>query len=302
MKLVKVIVALAAGVVLLLVLGVVIVFVQVDRIAKAGIERGGTSVLGVKTTVRTADVGILAGTFDLAGLEIANPDGYPSPHLLTLQDADVAVTLSSLMEDTVTLPELRIGVMDINLDRTGGVANFQKILDHIGTSEKGDGGAKSEGGKKFVINTLVLEGAKVHVTGVPGLTFAAGDIAVTVPEIRLEHVGSKDPLTTREIVSLVVKTIMSATIEAGGGIIPADLLGDLRGQLDQLVGLDDLGITAVGDVGKIANTIAGKAGEAIDDAVEDVKGKVDEQIDDAKKQINDRLKGVLPGKKDDDGG
>lgn len=304
MKLVKIIIALGLALGLLLVIGVVIVFVQVDRIAKAGIERGGTSVLGVKTTVGSADVGIFGGTFAMSGLTVANPEGYPSPHFMTMDDAEVAVSLGSLMEDTVTLPELRIGVLDLNLDRTGGVANFQKILDHIGTSEKGGegGGTASEGGKQFIINTLILEGAKVRVTGIPGLSIATGEIAVTVPEIRLTDVGSKDPLTTREIVGLIVKTIMSATIEAGGGILPADLLGDLRGQLDGLIGLDDLGITAIGDVGAIANTIAGKATDAVDDAARDVKGKIDETLDDATKDIGDRLKGVLPGKKDDDGG
>lgn len=289
MKTVKVVLVAIAAVVLLLVVAVVIVFVQIDRIAKTGIERGGTSVLGVETTVDSADVGVFGGTFAMSGLEVANPEGYPSPHFMTVADADVAVSLGSLMEETVTLPELRIGTIDLNLDRTGGEANFQKILDNIGRSESGE---EPEDAKKFVIDTLIIEGATVHVTGIPGLTFAAGDVAVTVPEIRLEKVGSAEPLTTREIVSLVVKTVLSATIEAGGGVLPADLIGDLRGRLEGLIGLDQLGITAIGDVGAIGETIRSRLGEDIEDA--------EEKLEDATRDHLDRLRDRLPGNRDDD--
>jgi hypothetical protein len=295
MKAMKIVVAAVAAVVLLLVVAVVVVFRQIDRIARTGIERGGTSVLGVSTTVDEADVGVFSGTFDMSGLTIANPEGYPSPHFMTVADADVAVTLSSLLEDTVMLPELRVGMIDVNLDRTGGVANYQRILDHIGKSESGGG---AEEGKKFVIDTLVIDGATVHVTGIPGLTLAAGDVAVTVPQIRLEDVGTKEPLTTREIVSLVVKTVLSATIEASGGVLPAEILGDLRGRLEQLVGLDDLGITAIGDVGANADTVRDRARGAIDDAVEGAG----DRIEDATGDLGDRIRDALPGKKKDDGG
>lgn len=282
--------------VLLLVVGVLIAFRSIDAIAKKAIEGGGTYVLGVKTTVDSADVGVFAGTFRMSGLSVANPEGYKSDHFMKLPSAGMDVTLGTLMEDTIRLPQLTIGKLDINLDGSGGTANYKQILEHIKGLESGGSqtGAKSEG-KKFVIETLTIEGATVHVVNLGGVSQAVGAVEVDVPQVKLEGVGTKEPLGLDELVSVIVKTVLSTTVQAGGGIIPADVLGDLQGQLAGLSSLGDLGITAVGDVGQIAGQLAGEAQkqaeEQINKAAEEVKG----QIDDAAKKLEDKLKGLGKG-------
>jgi len=280
---------LVGGLGLLLILVLLAAFLvvrSIDAIAAAVIERGGSHVLGVTTTVDSADVGITSGTFELANLTVANPAGYDSPHFMNLPSAGVEVSLNTLLENTIELPALTVGVIDMNLDRSGGRGNYEVILENVKKTETGEKPAEPAGDgptKKFIVRSLVLEGASVHVVGFGAVTDAVGDVKVDVPRIELEDVGSEEPLTTGELISLIVKVVLSTTIENGGGVLPADLVGNLHSRLSNLTGLDELGITAIGDVGAIRGRVEDQVKGAIDDAREKIE-----------KDLGD-LPGKLPG-------
>ena len=82
----KLLIKIVVVLVLLLVIGVLTTFFFIDRIAKAGVEKGATYALGVPTTLKSADVGVFAGTFAMSGLNVANPEGFDKePHFLKLE-------------------------------------------------------------------------------------------------------------------------------------------------------------------------------------------------------------------------
>lgn len=304
MKLIKILVALVLGVIVLLVIGVVLVFRSIDTIAKRAIERGGTYATGVETTVDSADVGVFAGTFRMSGLEIANPQGYKSPHFLDLGEGGVSVSYDTLSQPIVTLPELTIQDVELYLDKSGGKANYAVILDNLKRFESGDKPAEPAGegsGKKFVIDLVSIEGVQVHLAGVPGLSLAMGDVAVTVPKIELTGVGSQDGgMTMPELINLIVKTVLTASVEAGGGIIPADMLGDLQGQLAQLTDLSALGVDFTTDLGELGKQVQEQAKEKIDEAVGGAVDEAKKKLDEATGGAGDTLKGLLGGSKDED--
>lgn len=291
-------VVLVAGVLLL----VVVAFAALDSIAKAAIEKGGSYATGVETTVVTTDIGVFAGTFEMKGFDINNPEGFTSPHFLAMADTRVALSVGSLAGETIRLPELRLSGIDVYLEGAGSAANYNKILANLKRFESGDkpkgdkGKAKDGAGKSFVIDSVTIDGVKVNVAGIPGLAQTVGDVTIDVPKIELTGVGSQGGMSLAEIVNLLVKTVLSATIEAGGGIIPADILNDLGGQLAQLESLGDLGITAIGDVGDIAGQIGEEATKALDDAAQGAGKAIDDAAKDVSKGINDLLGG---GKKKD---
>ena len=53
----------------------------VDRLIKAGIEKGATHALGVETQLDKADLGIVSGRFSLSGLRVTNPESFHRPLL-----------------------------------------------------------------------------------------------------------------------------------------------------------------------------------------------------------------------------
>lgn len=287
-----------AGFVLLVlaVVGLVVLGLRmIDSIAVEVIERGGTYALGVETDVEGADVGLLGGTFSMDRLTVGNPEGYPSDWFMEVPSLDVALDTGTVTSDVIVLPTLSLGTVGVTLDGTGGTPNYRVILDNLRRFEGGGGGDEpadpSSDGPKFVINSLVIEGAAVKVTNFTGVQQITGDVDVAVERIELKDVGSAEPLSASELVSLIVKTVMSATVENAGGILPADLLDGIRGQLEGLIGLDALGIEAIGDVGAIRDTLRGAA----EDAIGDVRDKAEEEI----RGVVDGLIGG-GGKKDED--
>ena len=159
----------AGALVVVLVAIVMLVFMSIDSIAKAAIERGSTYALGVQTTLGSADIGILSGEFAMFGLDVANPDGFESDHFLQLGEGFLAVSLGSLREDTVEVPTLALTGIDINLEKRDGKANYKIITDNLKRFESedpGDQGAQAdagEPGKRFVVHEIIIRDVNVKV-------------------------------------------------------------------------------------------------------------------------------------------
>ncbi len=185
----KKLIKLVAVLLVLLVLATIAVALYIDTIAKTAIERGATYALGVKTTLGSADVGLLSGTFSMGDLTVANPAGFESPHFTHLQEGGVEVAFGSLREETVELPTLTLSGLDIHLDKSEGKANYDVILENLSRFESGDDVEKETDGKKFVINEILIQRIVVHVQLLP----IGGDLTkldVPIDEVRLRNVGS----------------------------------------------------------------------------------------------------------------
>ena len=283
----KKLIKLVAVLLMLLVLATVAVALYIDTIAKTAIERGATYALGVEATLGSADVGLLSGTFSMGDLTVANPAGFESPHFTHLQEGRVEVALASLRKDTVVLPTLTLSGLDVHLDKHEGKANYNVILENLSRFESGEGAEKEAGGKKFVINEILIQRIVVHVQLLPiGGDLTKLDLAIN--EVRLRNVGSETDgsVLMSELTSVIIKAVLAAIVQKGGDLIPAEVLGDLGQGLDSLteMGLD--AATGLGDRIK-------DAGGGLDEITED--------IGDAIKNIGDGLGGMLGGdkKKDD---
>lgn len=304
--------------VVLLVLGVVGVLVygltHIDDIAKAAVERGGTYAMQVDTTVDTVSVSLGSGKATMNGLRIANPTGFKTDHFFTLTDTSASIDLGSVRTDTVVMPEIRLSGIDVILDKGNKPSNYNKILENLKRFESGDApaptdkkGKAGKEGKKMVIKSLVLEDINIHVANMPGISLAVGDVAVHIPEITLENVGEKDAMTPAQIFDLVIKTVLAAAVDAGGGIIPADVLGELGKGLSGLTSLSELGIDAITDLdiegalGGITDTL-NEQGEEIKKQGEEIINKVDDASKDIQKKLDEKaddLKNLFGGKKKD---
>ncbi len=288
-KLLKITAVLAA----LLVIAVVVLAYSIDRLARHGIEEGATYALGVPTTLDQANIGILAGSFTMDRLNIANPQGFQTPHILHLNHGGVSLSLASLREEVITLPTLTLSGLDMNLERRNGSANYTTILDNLKKLESSDQSSvpaeKSEEGRKFQIDEVLIRNVQVHFDLLP----EGGDLTridLPIDEIRLTKVGSnsnKGVLIT-ELTGILLKAVISAAIQKGGDLIPSALLGDLTGQLAQLESLGDLGIGLLaGTEGNLQNLstgftdLADNLGKGLGDAatdLQDIGGKVDDAI------------------------
>jgi len=314
MKIIKLLLVLVVLLVLLVAIAGVAAFSYVDTIAKRAVEKGGTYALGVDTTLGGADVGIMSGTFAMNDLKVANVAGYPAPHFLTLGDASVAISLESLREPTVVLPKLHLDSIDVRLEKKDGAANYNVILDNLKKVSGGSGDkpapqpAPGEE-KKFIITDLSITKVVVHVDvfGAGGAPAALGNalgaltkVTVPIDEIKLQNVGKTGDgvagsgVTISQLTNIIVQAVLAAAVENGGGLIPADILGDLRGKLASLGDLSKLDLKVLGDAKATVEDLT-KTVDEVQKKVEDAAKQGEKAIDDAKKVFE----GLIPKKKDD---
>ena len=145
-----------SGILVLVVIAVVLGIVFIDKIAKSGIEKGGTYALGVDTKVDSVSVGLFTGQFGLTGLNVSNPAGFKSAEFMRLGNAGVAVSTSSLQKPVVELPNLSLSTIRVNLERSGGKSNYQTILDNLAKMQSKTPQQKGDSQKKFIVKELTI--------------------------------------------------------------------------------------------------------------------------------------------------
>jgi len=276
----------------------------IDGIARTAIERGSTYALGVDTTLDSARLGLLSGSFRLAGLEVANPPGFEAPRFLNLGEARLELQTSSLREPTVIVPLFAIDGIEVDLDKQRGKANYEVILDNLARFESEEAEpepapeADAGPGKRFIIQEVVIRDVVAHVRvvergGVP-------QVDVVVPEVRMRNLGGGgQPLTAAQVTDVLVKAVLASIAKAGAGL-PGGVANALSSGLGQLasvsVDLPDGGRIADSAVGAVdlgadaATDAVGAGADAAGDALDAGKG-VSKDAGKAVKGLGGRLFG-----------
>lgn len=303
-KLLKVVVVLVVLVVLVVGIGIGVVFSRINRIAKNLIEQESTRALGVETTLGNIDIGIMSGTVDIDNFRVDNPAGYDADYFLTLADGGVSVSYQSLKQEVVELPELRLEDIDVALQKKGGKANYDVILENVRKSQgEPEPAPTTEEGKRFVINRLTITDVLIDVdlsglpSGLPGGINEYTRVKIPIEKIELDNVGRTGEgvhgtgVTMKELATIIVNAVLAAAAEKGVDVLPAEILGDLKAQLAQV---EALPMKVVGS----AKAILEGAGKGVGDALKSgdpdaVKDAVEDVADEVKKGVKD----LIPGKK-----
>ncbi|TYO99875.1 AsmA-like protein [Geothermobacter ehrlichii] len=266
----------------------------VDSIARRAIEYGGSEALGVPTTLERIDISLLGGKIELSNLKIANPPGFQSDRFLSLGSGQVAVSLGSLMKDTVIVPAVRLAGIRIDLEQSGKKNNVQPLLARTrgaagrggAAAETGDGGT----GRKFVIEHFAIE--DVVVSARLGLLGGSSRVRLVLPKIELRDLGRKQGgMTLPELIRTVVQTLLDAAASSSADLSP-QLAALLRGELK---GLDT-----------VRGELVGKASAEVEKAASKVKKElqkmplppeVDKAVEEQAGKALEGLRGLFGDKK-----
>ena len=265
----KLILKILAVLVVLLLVAVLTVPLWINPVAKTAVEEGGSMALGVPTTLGSISLGLFSGTAELASLNIANPQGFETPHFMNLGSGAVAINLRSIQGDTVEIPRFEIDGLDLYLEKGANGANYKKIIENLekfsGDGKKGEprpGEKKDEPGKKFVIREIIIR--NVNVTAKTPIA----TIPLKVEELRMQNVGSEgEGVDMPKLIALIVSGVLKGVAEQGIGVLPDDISGGLKEGLASLKGLGTLGE----DAAKAIEKAGGQSSEEIDKAAEKVK-------------------------------
>ncbi len=265
---------------LLVIVAIVGILIYLDAIVKSSVERGATMALGVSTTLDSADLELLGGSVELDGLKVSNPEGFEAEHFLTLDETEVVVSMQSLRQPVVRVPKIELDDLHVVLERREGKANYQVIMDNLGRFRKSDDAepAPDEAeGKRYIIDELSIEGARVDVQLLPvggGLTTAK----IELPEINVTDIGAEDGkgVLLSELSGIVVQAVLEAISQSAGDKLPVAIMDELDSGLDALGNLGELGLGALDDLkeagGKLSE-IGRNLGENSEEAIKDVGDK-----------------------------
>jgi len=271
---------------------VVIIFAgayfYVDSIAKKGIEQGGEMALGVPTSLDAVHISIFGGEASLAGLKIANPAGFKAQTFMELGQGSVAVSLGSLLGDTVKIPRVSLSNIRINLEQSGKKNNVDPILARAksmsGQKEKAAPQPAAKDGKKFVVEYFSLEDVQVDASF--DLLGQSSSVNLVLPKIELRNLGAEEQgLSMPELIQKVVQAVLSAAQSSSGQLSPM-LAKLLAGEL--------------GDLDGIKTEVIGQAKAQVEEAVKDIQEKIQEQVPvalppEVDKMIDEKAGGLLKG-------
>lgn len=249
-------------------LGVGVFALALDPIVRSGTERLATSALGVPTRLEAADVS-LGGSADLRGLDVANPSGYQEPRSCRFDRLDAAVRLGSLFGDVVEVDHVDVVKPDLTIEFVGTKSNWSVLMDNL-SKDRPKTPEEKESRKKFRIGRLKIEAATVRFRSD---LLQGGAKSVTLPTIELKNLGTAENAATMgEVLATVFQTLAAEAMKSGHGILPAQLLDGLKGE------------------------IAGAARKfegMLDDATRRIKDLPGKLLEDPAKQLQDKVQDQL---------
>lgn len=254
-----------------------------DSIARKAITTAGTKALGVETKLDDVSIGWFSGKLSLAGLEIANPEGFSDKAFFQMEEARLDVDLPTLLANEVVVSLFSLKGIRLSLETQGTSTNYGALLDALDSGDGGgakkSGGGDSKGGKSsggggsektYAIDRIVLEDIQVSVDLGTSLVSTGG--TVDVPRIELNDLSSKK-LTLKELSALILRTLIERAATSGQDLFPKDILDRLHVSAEGFADLKGLGeIQSLEDAKELKEKVE-KAGRDAKGALRGLLGK-----------------------------
>jgi uncharacterized protein involved in outer membrane biogenesis len=182
-----------------------LLWTNVDRIVKAAIERYGSQ--ATKTAVRVSQVTIrlASGEGAIAGLTVANPRGFSSPHVFRLGSISTRIDTRTVASSPIVIDEVRISAPEVvyEMDASGS-SNINALKRNIQglaaeAPEKKKAGARET---KLRIRRLVIESGRIDVR-VPSLS----EKTLTLRRIELSNIGARSGATPGQVAEQVLTAL-----------------------------------------------------------------------------------------------
>ena len=258
----KWILGIGGGLVALVLVAVVVLYFNLNRIVRSTVETQSTQSLNLKTDLGGANVSVFGQSLGLSILAIANPEGFSTPHLMTLGNVGVQVSLTDLRGEPVRVKEINLQAPKLVIEQAGGKFNFKSAMDQIPPIE-------STEPLMLVIDRLIITGGQVVLRpGIPGMDT---EINIPLPPIELKNIGTADGAqngaAVKEVVMQIVTTMTAKASESDK--LPEQLRVLLNTDLDQIKAR--LGQEFNKQLGNITDRVGSEVQKAVGDVLKDVK-------------------------------
>jgi hypothetical protein len=209
-----------AGIIVIAVVVVGIIFASIDSIIKTAVETYGPRMTQTEVKLDKVSLSTTTGEGKLEGLMIGNPKGFATASAMKLGEISIKIDTSTITQDTIVIKDILIRAPEITYEYGAGGGNINEIKKNVdsyvgGTAPASPPAAKStpaapadkkteaaEGGKKLIIENLRIQDGKVTAAA------AGQQLSQALPAIQLKDIGkSKGGATSGEVVEQVLTAI-----------------------------------------------------------------------------------------------
>ncbi len=219
----------------LFVVGVMVVYLSLGAIVKAGLVTVVPKITGTGFEIGGVSLAPLSGEMSITDVTLRNPEGFKSDSAVRVGKVFVSVDTASLFSDEVRVRSVRIESPRVTCEFGGSGTNLGTISDNVKKNMKGkeDGKPAAEKkeakpGKRFVIDTLDIVGGKAELAAT-ALGGTGAELAVA--DIHLKDIGKKGSGVDAEQLANEILTPL-----LNGAVTTLDSLGgSLKKQGDALL-------------------------------------------------------------------
>jgi hypothetical protein len=252
---------------LLVVGGGALLWINLNKIVERTVETQATAQLNLQTELAGARLSVFGGEVNLDDLKIASPQGFQAPQMFTLDNADVNVKIRELRQDPVRVQSITLDRPRLVIERTGNTFNFKRAMELM--PKQPEKPADQSEPLKLIIDELTIREPTVVVRpgqiNIPGVTLPE-EITVTIPTMSMKNIGTGEGAENGAAVKDVVMQVITAMAAnaANSDQLPDQLKNLLNVDVQQVVA----GLSAEAQR-KIVEAVPGEAGRALANIIAD---------------------------------
>src|SRR5215831_3659540 len=191
----KILLSICVLIIALIVVAALAVHFFLDGAVKQGVETVGSKMTRVDVKLDGVHISLLSGSGKITGLVVGNPDGFKSPHAISVGTAALALKPGSLLADKIVISSINVESPEITIEGMPN-NNLKKIQSNLNetTSSNGPGGSNTVAGatpkeekkanKKLEVDDFQITNAKLNVS-VSGV-----GKSLTLPTIHFSNLGT----------------------------------------------------------------------------------------------------------------
>jgi uncharacterized protein involved in outer membrane biogenesis len=168
---------------------------NIDGMVQAAIVKYGTAMTSATVKLDKVEIKPTDGKGTLRGLQLGNPEGFKTQHLLKADMIEIEVDVSTLTKDVIVINRIAVIAPDIIYEKGEAMTNIaavqKSIAQYLGP------GQSSKSGKKLIVKEFTVKGARAQASA----AFMDGKtVALNLPDLQLRNLGqAKDGVTPGEL-------------------------------------------------------------------------------------------------------
>jgi len=241
----KIVLWIGVVLVLLVIGGLAVVALNLDKTVKRGVETMGPRMTKTDVKLDGVTLSLLSGGGTLKGLSVGNPEGFKAPLSISVGSTTLAVTPRSLFSDKIVVRKIEVIQPEVTVEISPNGINLSKLLSNIqDAAGRSDTNAApkpkeeptgEETRKKFQVDDFLISKAKMRLD----TTQLGGNVQeLTIGDIHLTGLGAgPDGITAAELTALAIGALEKEAVKLAREKLP-DLTKQATAELGKRTGLD----------------------------------------------------------------